>query len=110
MVTQSIRSAPKARSPLKYVITFAVAAAADALQVAFPPFWIPVSMVTALIFFLLWGWRWEIFAVLVPELAPVVDVFPSWIAIAFYLTGRDSRSGTGIGKEGCKPNDARDIQ
>lgn len=105
VVTHGNRSAPKNRSTLKYVITFAVAAAADALQVAFPPFWIPLSIVTALILFALWGWRWEILAVLVPELAPIVDVFPSWVAIALYLTGRDSAFGGGIEAPDFKTED-----
>ena len=76
-------------SGLKYVVTIAVAATADSLQIAFPPLWIPISLITAVILFLLWGWRWEILVVLVPELAPVIGIFPSWVAIALYLTGRD---------------------
>ena len=87
----------------KYVITFAVAAIADGLQVAFPPFWIPVSIITALILFSLWGWRWEILCVLVPELAPGIDILPNWTAIALYLAGRDvsgvSKSKDGLSKE-----------
>lgn len=74
---------------LKYVVTIAVAATADSLQIAFPPLWIPISLITAVILFSLWGWRWEILVVLVPELAPVIGIFPTWIAIALYLTGRD---------------------
>lgn len=88
-----IRRPPRKQgSGLKYVATIAVAAAADGLQLAFPPLWIPVSIIAALILFALWGWRWEIMCVLVPELAPVVDIFPSWVAIAIYLTARDAGS------------------
>jgi uncharacterized membrane protein len=76
---------------LKYVTTFAMAAIADGIQVAFPPFWIPVSIITALILFALWGWRWEILCVMLPELAPVVGIFPSWLALSIYLTSRDTR-------------------
>jgi len=47
------RPARRKGSGLKYVATFAVAAAADGLQVAFPLLWIPVSILTALIFFAL---------------------------------------------------------
>jgi hypothetical protein len=86
-------------SDLKYVATFAVAATADGLQFAFPPFWIPISIVAALILFALWGWRWEILCVLVPELAPGIGILPSWVAIAIYLTGRDA-GGTSIYKDG----------
>lgn len=74
------------------MVTIAVAATADSLQIAFPPLWIPISLITALILFSLWGWRWEILVVLVPELAPVIGIFPTWIAIALYLTGRDVKS------------------
>ena len=74
---------------LKHVITFAVAAAADGVQISFPPLWLPVSLVTALIFVALWGWRWEILCALVPELAPMLGILPSWVAIAIYLTARD---------------------
>jgi hypothetical protein len=73
---------------LKYAITFAVAAAADGLQWVLPPFWIPISMVTALIFFVLWGWRLEVMAIFVPEAIPGVELFPSWLALAVYLCGR----------------------
>ena len=101
----------------KYVITFAVAAVADGLQFAFPPFWIPVSIITAIILFALWGWRWEILCVLVPELAPVIGILPSWTAIALYLAGRDvssaSKSKDGLSKDvptgipGQGPSDKR---
>jgi hypothetical protein len=87
------RSKLKKGSGLKHVVTIAVAAAADGLQLAFPPLWIPVSIVTALILFALWGWRWEILAILVPELLPVIDVLPGWVGIALYLTGRDAGIG-----------------
>lgn len=83
------RAKRRQRLGLKHILTFAVAATADGLQFAFPPLWIPVSIITALILFSIWGWRWEILCVLVPELAPVVGILPSWVAIAIYLTARD---------------------
>ncbi len=73
---------------LKHILTITVAAA-DGLQVAFPPFWIPITLVTAVIMFAIWGWRWEILVVLVPELAPVIGILPTWTGVALYLTGRD---------------------
>ncbi len=93
-----IRPSPRRKgSGLKYVATIAVAAAADGLQIAFPPLWIPVSIIAALILFAIWGWRWEIMCVLVPELAPLVGIFPSWVAIALYLTARDAGSASKAG-------------
>lgn len=79
----------KRGSGLKYAATLALAATADGLQIAFPPFWIPISIVTVLILFCLWGWRWEILVVLVPELAPIIGILPTWTAVAIYLTRRD---------------------
>ena len=73
---------------LKFLLTLLVAAIADGLQLFFQPLWIPIDGVTALIFFAIWGWRWEILAALVPELTPGVDAFPCWTALAIYLGSR----------------------
>jgi hypothetical protein len=35
--------------------------------------------------FLIWGLRWEIAVVLLPELVPGMNVFPSWTLLAMYL-------------------------
>jgi hypothetical protein len=73
---------------IRFLLTLAVAASADVLQWLFPPLWIPIDVVTALVFVALWGLRWEIAVALVPELAPGVDTFPCWIALAIYLGSR----------------------
>ena len=78
-------------SVFKFILTLAIAGAADGLQLAFPPLWIPIGIVAALSFFALWGLRWEIAIVLLPELAPGIEAFPSWVALALYL-GRKSLS------------------
>lgn len=70
------------------MITFAVAILIDSLQVAFPPLWIPLSIFACLIFFGLWGWRFEILGAFIPELIPGVAFVPSWVAIAFLLSKR----------------------
>lgn len=75
----------------KLLLSLGIAGVADGLQLMFPPFWIPIAIAASIPFFLLWGLRWEIAIVLVPELAPGVEAFPSWIALALYL-GRKSLS------------------
>jgi hypothetical protein len=78
-------------SVFKFIVTLAIAGAADGLQLLVPPMWIPIDIVATLSFFALWGLRWEIALVLLPELAPGIEAFPSWVALAFYL-GRKSFS------------------
>lgn len=75
-------------SILKFLLSLAIAAVADGMQLLVPPMWIPIDVVAALIFFALWGFRWEVALALVPELTPGVDLFPTWIALAIYLGGR----------------------
>ena len=77
---------------IRTVATIGIAAIADGLQIAFPAMWIPISLIAAAIFFLLWGWRWEILVVLLPELAPIVGLVPTWTAVAIYLTRKEMKS------------------
>lgn len=70
---------------MRFVLTLCVAALADGLEVLFPPAWVPIDLATVGVFFLLWGFRWEVALVLLPELIPGANVFPSWILLAFYL-------------------------
>lgn len=82
-------------SGTRFILTLAIAAVADGLEVLFPPFWIPIDLVTVGAFFLLWGFRWEVAVVLVPEIIPGANVFPSWLLLALYLGnqgGRNQRS------------------
>lgn len=71
--------------------SLAVAVAADALEVAFPPAWLVIDAFATLSFFMIWGLRWEIAVVLLPELVPGMNVFPSWTLLAMYL----EKKGTG---------------
>jgi len=73
------------RRGLRFVLSLSVAAVADGLEVLFPFAWVPIDLATVGIFFLLWGFRWEVALVLIPELIPGVNVFPSWIMLALYL-------------------------
>jgi len=70
---------------MRFVFTLAVAALADGLEVLFPMAWVPIDLATVGVFFLLWGFRWEVALVLLPELIPGANVFPSWVLLALYL-------------------------
>lgn len=70
--------------------SLAVGLAADALEVAFPPAWLVVDAFATVAFFLIWGLRWEIAVVLLPELVPGMNVFPSWTLLAMYLKKKDA--------------------
>ncbi len=69
----------------RFIVTLAVAGLADWLEVLFPFAWIPIDLATVGVFFLLWGLRWEVALVLLPELIPGANIFPSWILLALYL-------------------------
>ncbi len=69
----------------RFVLSLIVAAVADGLEVLFPFAWVPIDLATVGVFFLLWGFRWEVALVLIPELIPGVNAFPSWIMLALYL-------------------------
>jgi hypothetical protein len=69
----------------KAMASLAVAVAADSLEAAMPPAWVIIDAFTTLAFFLIWGLRWEIAVVLLPELVPGMNVFPSWTLLAIYL-------------------------
>jgi len=82
---QGASSQPRQGGTVRFVLTLCVAALADGLEVLFPPAWVPIDLATVGVFFLLWGFRWEVALVLVPELIPGANVFPSWILLALYL-------------------------
>ena len=82
------------KSPaFKEMASLAVGLAADALEVAFPPAWLVVDAFATVAFFLIWGLRWEIAVVLLPELVPGMNVFPSWTLLAMYLKKKDAGNG-----------------
>ena len=104
---QNRSSNPGGTDGFKQVATFALAIAADSLQVAFPTLWIPVSIVAALILFAMWGWRVEILAAFIPELVPGLALIPSWVAIAFFLTKRTPVIALGGESGWSKENETR---
>lgn len=82
-------------SPFRFGLSLLIGALADWLELLFPFAWVPIDCVTAAVFFMLWGLRWETALVLIPELIPGLNVFPSWLLLAFYLgqKGRSSQPG-----------------
>ncbi len=81
----SVRTPSGRSAAFKAMASLAVAVAADALEVAFPPAWLVIDGFATVAFFLIWGFRWEIAVVLLPELVPGMNVFPSWTLLALYL-------------------------
>lgn len=69
----------------RFTLSLALAGIADAAQAVFPPDWIFVDVAMAAAFLMIWGMRWEIAAVLIPELIPGMSVFPTWSLLAVYL-------------------------
>lgn len=92
-----IRDAEPAEIPrlwrTRTALTFFCAITADGLQWLLPFLW-PVfdgGMVVALL--MLWGWRWEVLVVLIPELIPGLELAPTWTLFAVYLLVTGRRSG-----------------
>ena len=81
----SVPRATGAASNVRFVIGLAFAALADGLEVMFPPLWVPIDLAMVGVFFFLWGFRWEVALVLLPELIPGANMFPSWTLLALYL-------------------------
>lgn len=77
---------------IRFILSLIVAAIADGLEAMFPFAWIPIDLATVGFFFLLWGFRWEVAVVLIPELIPGVNVFPSWILLALYFGSQNRKS------------------
>jgi hypothetical protein len=75
------------------MVSLALALAADSLEAAFPPAWVVIDAFTTVAFFLIWGLRWEIAVVLLPELVPGMNVFPTWTLLAIYLGKKSSGNG-----------------
>jgi hypothetical protein len=70
---------------LKIALSLAVAITADALDIAFPFLSVPVDLFAACSLLLLHGVRWEIFAVIAPEIFPPTAPLPTWTLLVIYL-------------------------
>lgn len=81
---------------------WAIALAADALQIAVLPMFAEGAMSPAdtvldlVVCFLLTrvlGWHWAFLPTLAAELVPGLDLFPTWTAAVYYVTRSESREG-----------------
>ncbi len=73
---------------MRFALSVLVGVAADAVEIpleGIPPAVILIDLLTAGAFFFIWGFRWEIALVLIPELIPGLNVFPTWFLLALYL-------------------------
>jgi hypothetical protein len=82
-------------SKKRLALAFAIAGTSDAVAVftAFaPPIMLVVDLVTAILLFIVLGWRWLLLPGLVLEAVPGVGVVPIWLlvvaAIAVWGTAR----------------------
>ena len=86
LVIKDAEPEPHLRSwKTRAALTLGCAIAADSLQWLIPFLW-PVfdgAMVLAILF--LWGWRWEVLVVVIPELIPGLELAPTWTLFATYL-------------------------
>lgn len=69
---------------LRIVAAFAVSAISDATSAAaqfVPPVQIAVDLVTALLLWMLLGWRWVMLPAFVAEAIPGLAMFPTWLLV-----------------------------
>ena len=73
---------------MRFALSVLVAVLADSIELpleGIPPAWILIDALTAGAVLVIWGFRWEIALVLIPELIPGLNVFPTWFLLAMYL-------------------------
>ncbi len=69
---------------LRIVAAFAVAAISDAVSAAvqfMPPVEIAVDVVTAILLWMLLGWRWVMLPAFIAEAIPGLAMFPTWLLV-----------------------------
>ena len=78
-------------------IALFVAIAADTLQIAALPLFVPggfspadtaIDVAAALILSKLLGWHWAFLPTLIAEIVPGMDLFPTWTAAVLYVNWR----------------------
>ena len=76
-------------------MAWAVAIAADALQIAAFPFFVEggvspadslLDLIVAYVMIRLLGWHWAFLPTLAAELIPGADLFPTWTAAVWFVT------------------------
>jgi hypothetical protein len=81
----------------------AIAIAADLLQIALFPFFLPgaaspwsdaLDLAVAAALTVLVGWHWAFLPSFVAEVVPGLDLVPTWTAAAFFVTRGSGRAAT----------------
>lgn len=68
----------------KVVFAFLIAAISDALSIWFQlilPVQLALDMVTAILLFVVLGWRWPLLLGLIMEAIPGLAIFPAWVLV-----------------------------
>lgn len=83
-------------------MAWAVAIAADTLQMAAFPFFVEgglspadalLDLVVGFVLIRLLGWHWAFLPTLAAELIPGADLFPTWTAAVWFVTRQQVRTG-----------------
>jgi hypothetical protein len=87
----------------EYRLAWAVAIAADALQIAAFPFFAEgglspadslLDLIVAYVMIRLLGWHWAFLPTLAAELIPGADLFPTWTTAVWFVTRQKVRAGS----------------
>jgi len=82
-------------------LAWAVAIAADALQIAALPLFVEggmspadslLDLIVAFVLIRLLGWHWAFLPTLAAELVPGADLFPTWTAAVWFVTRQQVKS------------------
>jgi hypothetical protein len=83
-------------------LAWLVAMVADALQITVLPFFVEggfspadvaLDAFVAITLIRLLGWHWAFLPTMMAELAPGLDLFPTWTAAVFYVTRQQVKEG-----------------
>lgn len=75
---------PSWLSRKKLMLAFFIAVVSDALSIGFQlmlPMQLTLDIATALLLFIVLGWRWPLLLGLVMEAIPGVAIFPAWVLV-----------------------------
>jgi len=84
-------------------VAWAVAIAADALQIAALPLFVEggispadslLDLIVAFVLIRLLGWHWAFLPTLAAELVPGADLFPTWTAAVWFVTRQQVKSNS----------------
>jgi hypothetical protein len=90
----------RALASTEHRLAWSIALAADALQIGLFPLFAAgglspattlVDLVTAFLLTRLLGWHWAFLPSFALEMLPGFDLFPTWTAAMFYVTGKSVR-------------------